>query len=151
MYKILNGVRVVMTPREVKEHEATQAQAQAEMKKYEATQKAVMLEKVFSLQDDGLSEQSIKKLVPEAEEIFQSDEYLEKKRLKAQKKLALIEAQQAEEEKKQAEKTAGLRAKIKVLKKKGFDEETIKIILPESEALFKVGGASTKRVGKVSK
>jgi len=150
MHKMVNGVRVIMTPQEVKEHEAAQALAQAEMKKYEATQKAVMLEKVFSLQDDGLSEQSIKKLVPEAEEIFQSDEYLEKKRLKEQKKLALIEAQQAEEEKKQAEKTAGLQAKIKVLKKKGYDEETIKIILPESESLFKLG-AVKKRIGKISK
>jgi len=149
MYKITNGVRVSLNPSEVKQYEALKAQE--ELRKYEEERITAVMEKVFSLKDDGLSEKSIKIILPEAVEVFQSKEYVERKRHKEQIKLELIEAQKAEEEEKQAKKIAELQAKIKLLKRSGYDEDAIKIILPETEALFKVSEESTKRVGKVSK
>jgi len=149
MYKITNGVRVSLNPSEVKQYEALKAQE--ELRKYEEERITAVMEKVFSLKDDGLSEKSIKIILPEAVEVFQRKEYIERKRHKQQIKLDLIEAQKAEEEEKQAKKIAELQAKIKLLKRSGYDEDAIKIILPETEALFKVSGATTKRVGKVSK
>jgi|DEB0MinimDraft_6_1074348.scaffolds.fasta_scaffold48850_2 hypothetical protein len=146
MYRIVNGKKIEMTPRQIADHLSLQEESRKEHAEIQAKEKQAQLDKIKKMQSAGLSDIAIIEVLPYAKEHLNDPKYLKEKE---QECLQKQELEAKEKELQKAKKTQELQEKIHILKKKGFDKETIEIILPETKPLFKVNAAPKKRVGKI--